>query len=133
MSAGFKNGLNVQRINLVMDCKDAGIMADFYSKLLGWEWTHPHTNGWAAITSPTGSVIAFQEIEGYEPPVWPWQSGKQAQMLHLDLWVENLEEGVNYAIGCGAKVANVQYFKTSRTMIDPAGHPFCIDTDAPEN
>lgn len=122
----------IKTINLVIDCADAGILAEFYSKLLGWEWTHPHANGWAAITSPTGQVIAFQEVEGFTPPVWPWQPGKQGQMLHLDIWVDDLQEGVAYAIECGAKLADTQYFKTSRTMIDPAGHPFCIDTNEPE-
>lgn len=62
------NKLTIKTIHLVMDCADAGILAEFYSRLLGWEWTHPSANGWAAITSPTGTVIAFQEVEGYEPP-----------------------------------------------------------------
>lgn len=132
MSRENKKRPKIKMINIVMDCNDAGIMADFYSKLLGWAWTHPQANGWAAITSPTGSVIAFQEIEGYEPPVWPWEPGKQGQMLHLDLWVDNLEEGVRFAIECGAKEASRQFFTTSRTMLDPAGHPFCIDTEDEE-
>jgi len=127
------NRLKVNNINIVIDCSDAGVMADFYSRLLGWDWTHPQANGWAAITSPTGTVIAFQEVEEYEPPVWPWEKGKQGQMLHLDLWVNDLDEGVQFAIQCGAKLADVQFFKTSRTMIDPAGHPFCIDTDEAED
>ncbi len=125
--------LKVNHINIVIDCADAGVLANFYSKLLDWEWTHPQANGWAAITSPTGTVIAFQEVESYEPPVWPWEKGKQGQMLHIDLWVDDLEEAVQFAIECGAKQAKVQFFKTSRTMIDPAGHPFCIDTDSPED
>ncbi len=132
MSIKLKDKLSIQKINLVIDCADAGILADFYNKLLGWEWTHPHTNGWAAVTSPDGTVIAFQEVEDYQPPVWPHQKGKQGQMLHLDIYVENLEEAVQFAIECGAKVADEQYFRTSRTMIDPAGHPFCLDTDEPE-
>lgn len=118
----------IKAINIVMDCSDAGIMAEFYSKLLGWEYNYARANGWAAITSPTGQVIAFQELEDYEPPVWPWQKGKQAQMLHLDLVVDNMDEGVNYALECGARLADEQYYDDSRTMLDPAGHPFCIDT-----
>lgn len=74
----------VNRINTVIDCGDAQIMAEFYSRLLGWELTLPAANGWAAVTSPEGAVFAFQEIEGYEPPVWPWEKGKQGQMIHLD-------------------------------------------------
>lgn len=125
--------LKVNYINIVIDCADGGVMADFYSKLLGWEWTHPRANGCAAVTSPTGMVIAFQEVEDYEPPVWPWEKGKQGQMLHLDLWVDDLENAVQIAIECGAKLADIQYFKSSKTMLDPAGHPFCIDTDTPED
>jgi predicted enzyme related to lactoylglutathione lyase len=126
------NRPKINRINLVVDCPDAGVLADFYSKLLGWEWTHPQANGWAAITAPDGSVIAFQEVEGYEPPVWPHTPGTQGQMLHLDFWVDDLEEGVRFALECGAKVAPEQFFTTSKTMIDPAGHPFCIDTEGEE-
>lgn len=126
------NRPTINMINLVIDCSDAGIMAKFYSKLLDWEWTHPHSNGWAAVTSPSGTVIAFQEVENYESPVWPWQAGKPGQMLHLDLWVDNLEEGVQFALSCGAKEAKQQYFTTSRTLLDPAGHPFCIDTKGEE-
>lgn len=122
-----KKEIPIIGINIVIDCADANIMAAFYSKLMSWEWTHPRAKeGWAAITSPTGMVFIFQEIEGYQPPVWPWQEGKQTQMLHLDLFVNNLEEGVKHAIECGAKTADTQYFKTSKTMIDPAGHPFCL-------
>ena len=92
----------INRINTVIDCGDAQIMAEFYSRLLGWELPLPAANGWAAVTSPEGAVFAFQEIEGYEPPVWPWEKGKQGQMIHLDFWVDNLEEGVEFALACGA-------------------------------
>lgn len=118
--------LNIHRINIVMDCLDAGIMAEFYSQLLGWEWTLPRANGWAGITSPTGAMMLFQEVAGYEPPVWPWEEGKPGQMLHLDLAVDNLEEAVDFAVQRGARVAGEQYYPSARTMLDPAGHPFCL-------
>lgn len=122
----------INSINTVMDCQNAGVMDEFYNEFLGWELTQPRANGWAAITSPAGAVFAFQEVEGYEPPVWPWEDGKQGQMIHLDFWVDDLEEGVAFAIECGAKEAKVQFYTTSRTMFDPAGHPFCIDTEGEE-
>ena len=120
------------KFNIVIDCNNAGILAEFYSKLLGWEWTHPRANGWAVVTSPTGMVLAFQEVEEYQLPVWPWEKGKQGQMLHLDFYVENLEEAVKYAVELGARLAEQQYFRTSRTMFDPEGHPFCLDTEEAE-
>lgn len=77
----------ISKINVVIDCKDAGIMARFYSQLLNWEWTHPQANGWSAITSPAGMVIAFQEIEEYEPPVWPWQAGNRGKCYtSISMW-----------------------------------------------
>jgi len=116
-------------MNVVIDCADARMLSEFYSKLTGWELTHPRNpDCWAAITTPTGMFIIFQEIEGYQPPVWPWQDGEQGQMMHLDIFFNNLEEGVGHAIECGARIAGEQYFKTSTTMIDPSGHPFCVGT-----
>lgn len=124
--------MKVNKINLVIDCPDPGQLAGFYSRLLEWEWTHPHTAGWAAITSPDGTVIAFQEVENYEPPAWPWKPGSQSQMLHLDIWVDDLDTGVRHALDCGAVLAEQQFYTTSRTLFDLAGHPFCIDTDGEE-
>lgn len=126
----------IYRINTVIDCAPggAGTLAEFYSKLLGWKLTHPGADGWAAITSPDGAVLAFQEVEEYTSPVWPWQKDAPGQMLHLDFWVaaDELDSMVKYAQSLGARLAPQQYFTSSRTMLDPAGHPFCIDTDLPE-
>lgn len=132
MSQANVNRPAIRRINLVIDCPDPGELSEFYSNLLGWPVSHPSEGGWAAITSPAGDVIAFQAVADYQPPVWPWQPGRQAQMLHLDFWVDDLNEGVRHAQACGARLADTQYYTTSRTMFDPAGHPFCIDTDGEE-
>lgn len=68
--------------------------------------------------------MRMEYIKKVEPPVWPWRKGKQAQMLHLDLWVDTLEEGAASAIQCGAREAKQQFFSSCRTMLDPTGHPF---------
>lgn len=121
--------LELKKINIVLDCADAGQLGEFYSRLLGWPVSHPHQNGWCAVTSPQGMIMAFQEVSGYTPPVWPWEADKQGQMLHLDFVVEDLSAAVSHAISCGAVLAGEQFFASSRTMLDPAGHPFCIDTE----
>ncbi|MDL2253888.1 VOC family protein [Ruminococcaceae bacterium OttesenSCG-928-I18] len=128
---------NIYRINTVIDCAVCGAekLARFYAEFLGWQYTHPSTEGWAAITAPDGTVFAFQEVDGYTPPAWPWEKGRPGQMIHLDFWVpaEELEQAVEYALRLGATMAPAQYYKGSRTLLDPAGHPFCIDTDLPED
>ena len=109
------------------DCKNADALADFYAALLGWE-KEISGEGWAALRSPQGWLFAFQEIEDYVEPVWPWERCKQQQMAHIDFYVENLLEAVEHAIRCGAKKCEIQYYDTSTVMFDPEGHPFCLST-----
>lgn len=42
------------------------------------------------------------------------------------------EEAVAFALSCGARLADRQFYDTSTTLLDPAGHPFCLDTGATE-
>lgn len=106
------------------NCKNADSLADFYVRLLGWEKVLS-AGGWAGLRSPLGWILAFQEVEGYVPPVWPWKAGEQQQMAHIDFIVENLDEAVLHAVECGAEKSEIQYFDTSTVMFDPEGHPFC--------
>ena len=112
-------------VGFAYDCKDADKLADFYVELLGWKKTLSG-GGWAGIHSPQGIILAFQTVDEYIPPVWPWKNFEQQQMAHIDFKVENLQEAVEHALKCGAKKADEQYFDTSTVMIDPAGHPFCL-------
>lgn len=114
-------------IGFTYDCKNADTLANFYMALLGWE-KEISGGGWAALLSPQGWLFAFQEIEDYIAPVWPWKDGKQQQMAHIDFYVEDLSEAVEHAINCGARKSDVQYFDTSTVMFDPEGHPFCLST-----
>jgi len=114
-------------IGMAFDCPNANELADFYVKLSGWE-KEISSDEWAGIRTPQGILIVFQAVENYEPPVWPWENGKQQQMAHIDFYVDNLEEAVQYALKHGAKKAEIQYFDTSTVMLDPAGHPFCLST-----
>lgn len=114
-------------IGFALDCKDADALADFYVKLLGWEKTLSG-GGWAGIHSPQGIILAFQTVDEYIPPVWPWKSGEQQQMAHIDFKVDDLAKAVEHAVNCGATKADEQFFDTSTVMIDPEGHPFCLST-----
>lgn len=38
----------------------------------------------------------------------------------------DLDKAVQYAIDCGAAMADKQFSDDWRVMIDPAGHPFCL-------
>jgi len=112
--------------SVVIDCKDADSLAEFYAKMLGWRRC-PAGNGWAAISNPNGTMyLYFQTEPNYEPPVWPAKPGYQQMMIHLDFDVDDLDAAVAHAISCGARLADTQYLDNVRVCIDPEGHPFCI-------
>jgi hypothetical protein len=107
--------------------KDADALADFYVELLGWE-KMLSGNGWAGLRSHQGWILAFQEVEDYIPPVWPWKKGRQQQMAHMDFYVQDLNQAVSHALNRGATKSEAQYLDTSTVMFDPEGHPFCLST-----
>ncbi len=114
-------------LGFALDCHDADALADFYERMLGWKKTLSG-NGWAGIHAPQGFVLAFQTVEEYVPPVWPWKEGAQQQMAHIDFRVDHLESAVAHALSCGATKAPEQFFETSTVLFDPEGHPFCLST-----
>jgi len=114
-------------IGITFDCPNANELASFYVSLSGWK-QEISSDEWAGIRTPQGMLLVFQTVENYVPPVWPWENGKQQQMVHIDFYVDNLDEAVAYALGCGAKRSEVQYYDSSTVMFDPAGHPFCLST-----
>ncbi|MGB6455424.1 MAG: VOC family protein [Streptosporangiaceae bacterium] len=40
--------------------------------------------------------------------------------------VDDLASAVEWAIACGARIAEFQPQEDVRVMFDPAGHPFCL-------
>lgn len=114
-------------IGIAFDCLDANKLADFYVALSGWKKEIASEN-WAGIRTPEEILLVFQTVEDYVPPVWPWKTGEQQQMAHIDFKVENLQQAEEHALRCGATKPAIQYFDTSTVMLDPAGHPFCLST-----
>lgn len=114
---------------LVLDCApgQAAGLADFYARLLGWERAEDPEAGWAMVAAPGGWSLDFQEVEGYAPPAWPGGPGQPGQMEHMDFRVDDLQRAVDWALSCGARLADTQYYRACRTLLDPAGHPFCLD------
>jgi len=112
-----------------IEAPDPSALAAFYSRLLDWRVVH-EDDGVAIVKPPQGSVyMVFQLAEGYVPPMWPPEPGKQRTMMHLDFEVDNLEDAVADAEALGAHLADFQPQDNVRVLIDPAGHPFCLCRD----
>lgn len=118
--------MTMKLCSIVLDSEDFNALAKFYVQLLGGELLES-TEYYATVSIPNSHLkLYFQYAEGYTPPTWPEESGKQQQMLHLDFITDHVEKAVEHALLCGATIASAQYMEESRVMIDPAGHPFCI-------
>jgi len=111
--------------NVMVDCPDSGLLADFYAALLGWQRMILY--GCPAVRSKTGVVFLFAQEENYAPPIWPEVPGKQQKQLHFDFQVPDVMAAVDRAISLGATKAAAQFGgEQFVTLLDPAGHPFCL-------
>ena len=108
---------------LVIDCPDADGLARFYSALLDWP-VKRSDDDWVEIQADDGQMICFQQVERYAAPDWPGQ--EHPQQMHLDVVVDDLDEGERAVMKLGATKHGTQPGETFRVFLDPAGHPFCL-------
>lgn len=108
--------------SIVIDCPDHAALAEFYAGLLGWQVEA--REDWTDIRAEYGQVISFQPVADYRPPRWPGQ--EVPQQMHLDLVVDDLDEGEREVLARGGTKADDQPGETFQVFLDPAGHPFCL-------
>ena len=113
---------------LVMECSDAPGLARFWSKVLG-VGVAECDQSWASLEASAHGRIAFQAVDGYQPPAWPGQNG--SQQMHLDVLVDRLDRSTTCVLEWGATALTEVLDpgpKAWRVFADPAGHPFCLVT-----
>ncbi len=123
----------------MLGAPDVAQLTKFYSDFLGWEVEHldpprpgyPTGDGWSVLRpADRGTKIEIQYEPNYVRPVWPATPGSQGMQIHIDIWVEGMAAGVEWAKRCGATEAEHQPPDRDqaklRIMLDPAGHPFCL-------
>ena len=108
---------------LTLDSSDARRDARFWTAVLGWEVAHEQDE-YAMLTGPGGQALGFGTVEGHEAPGWPNELG--TKQFHLDLAVDDLDEGVAACVELGATFPDEQPGETWRVLLDPSGHPFCL-------
>lgn len=108
---------------LTLDSSDARRDAAFWSAVLGWDIAHEQDE-YAMLKGPEGAALGFGTLEDHEPPTWPNEHG--TKQFHLDLAVDDLDEGAARCIELGATLAEPQPGETWRVLLDPSGHPFCL-------
>ncbi len=119
---------------VTVDCSDAELLGEFYSRFLGWEISARDGADWLQLRNPHGGIgLNIQAEDVYEPPVWPEQPGRQAKMMHFEVLVNDLEAAVRRVLEFGGAEARHQPADRDHTrlrvMLDPAGHPLCLFVD----
>jgi len=127
---------------VVLDCTDARLLAEFYRQLLGFRYRpgdeppapgepDPQAQDWLVLRGPSGTTpVAFQQVANLPKATWP--EGPVPQQLHLDLTVpttEELDAQHQRALALGAHLLldeSDDPEEPIRVYADPAGHPFCI-------
>ena len=115
---------------VAFDCPDARGLGDFYAGLLDWEVRDGSDDDWVTI-APRGAgagsqALAFQRIDDFVAPTWP--GGAHPQQAHVDLEVDDLEQGEALVLAAGATRHDHQPSTNGGFVVylDPAGHPFCL-------
>ena len=127
---------------VVLDTIDARRLAEFYRRLLGYEYRlgdeppeagapDPRGADWLVLVDVDGEArIAVQQVDQLAKPTWP--DPNIPQQLHLDLTVADaasLSEERRRAVELGAEILSDRSSDPDEPLYvfaDPAGHPFCI-------
>ncbi len=113
-----------------LDCQDPIALAEFYSKITGWQVEllgdfKPEEVTWLELLDESGATrMGFQKIQNYKRPTWP--EGPVPQQLHLDFHVSDMEKARAELLAIGAVQAGYQSAEHFQVFFDPEGHPFCL-------
>ena len=105
--------------HVILDCPDPGVLARFYSVLLGQPITHETAAFAVVAATDQTSGLAFQLAPDHRPPTWP--AGPVPQQIHLDIMVESIADATPHVLALGARTLSGE-----GVFADPAGHPFCL-------
>lgn len=115
---------------IALDCADPGPLSRFWAALLGGEIVFASEE--IAVVKLPHLLLTATRVENYVRPNWP--IGSVPKQEHIDVDVDDLEDAENRAISFGAARAQWQPDPDSYLVfLDPAGHPFCLTTQIPDD
>lgn len=111
---------------VAFDAADMESESAFWAGVLGG--TVDVSDDWHMVLVEGQPRIGVQLAPNHVPPEWP--DGAQQQQVHLDLWVDDIDEAHEKVISLGARrlteAAVTETPDTWQVYADPAGHPFCL-------
>ena len=109
---------------VVVDCREAASLAAFYQSVFGGAITRTdEDSAWLRVGDLT---VICRAVDGCQPPTWP--ASTVPMQVHLDLWVDDLDQAEAQLHLLGATTADPQPPGPGGLIVmhDPAGHLFCI-------
>ena len=111
---------------VVFDAPDLGAESSFWAGVLGG--TVDAEDDWHMVLVDGKARVVVQLAPDHVPPAWP--DGEPPQQIHLDLWVDDMEDARTTVTSLGAKMLKAAEQTDTpdafEVYADPAGHPFCL-------
>jgi catechol 2,3-dioxygenase-like lactoylglutathione lyase family enzyme len=121
---------------VIVDCHDLDVVADFWCAVLGYERTH-QGDGWQAIGPPGREPTAAELRDAPQPPAMAFvvvPEGKAVKnRIHVDVTPVGAtqEAEVERLTALGARLADIGQQDTPWVvMADPEGNEFCVMREA---
>ncbi|QIS10096.1 VOC family protein [Nocardia arthritidis] len=120
-----------------IDAADPPTLAQFYSRLLGWQIYHSDAD--YAMVGDGHTTLCFGAVAGHTPPRWPDDPG-HPKRVHFDLAVDDLAAATARAVELGATLPDFQPgadpdwagHQPWTIVLDPEGTPICLNIAAPQ-
>jgi predicted enzyme related to lactoylglutathione lyase len=110
---------------VVFDAADLGAESSFWAGVLGG--IVEAEDDWHMVLVDGEPRVGVQLAPNHVPPEWP---DGAPQQIHLDLWVDNIDDAHATVMSLGATVLKPAEAAASpdafQVYSDPAGHPFCL-------
>ncbi len=110
----------------MFDAVDLGDESAFWAGVLGGEVDVD--DGWHMVIVDGEFRVGVQLAPDHVPPDWP--HGLPKQQIHVDLWVDDIDEAHEQVMSLGARLLQAaepsDELDAFQVYADPAGHPFCL-------
>ncbi|WP_067573877.1 VOC family protein [Nocardia acidivorans] len=112
---------------IALDSDDAKMLGRFYRDLLDLEVVYESEE--LVALKADGVFVTVERVLDYRPPDWPGNA--IPKQIHLDVFVDDLDEAEGAALAIGARKPQTQPAPAKwRVLLDPSGHPFCLTIPA---
>jgi predicted enzyme related to lactoylglutathione lyase len=115
--------MSIELVHITVDCSDAGRLASFWARALGWDVAPDASPEFAMVGGPARPADA---------PGWVFfrvPEGKSAKnRMHVDLEADDLDAETARLVELGAAVVHEkqEWGAQWRTLTDPEGNEFCV-------